>query len=176
MSPPLLFLDVDGPLNPFHAPNGNRPAGYTTHRLRPDGWGDALKPLRVWLRPDHGESLLALPYTLVWATTWEHDANTMIGPVVGLPELPVVELPHWSGTEDGLCFKTAALVEYAAGRPFAWVDDMITDRDVDWVRRRHPAPALLYRIDPRVGLLDTDFRSLRDWPATLPADAPREGD
>ncbi|CAL9388856.1 hypothetical protein SUDANB121_01222 [Nocardiopsis dassonvillei] len=174
--PPLLFLDVDGPLNPFRASGRHRPDGYTTHRLRPEGWAEAPKPLRVWLRPDHGERLLSLPYTLVWATTWEHDANTMIGPVLGLPELPVVELPHWSSATGGLCFKTAALVEYAAGRPFAWVDDMITGHDADWVRRHHPGPALLHRVDPRIGLLDADFRSLEGWPPARTAAAlPEEG-
>ncbi|MDE3720521.1 hypothetical protein PWG71_03910 [Nocardiopsis sp. N85] len=168
---PLLFLDVDGPLNPFRAKARRRPDGYTTHRLRPHGWEDTPRPLRVWLRPDHGERLLALPYTLVWATTWEHDANTMIGPVLGLPELPVVELPHWSTAAEGLCFKTTTLVEYADGRPFAWVDDMITDRDVDLVRRRHPGAALLHRVDPRPGLLDADFRRLEEWPPARPAGA-----
>ena len=35
----------------------------------------------------------------------------------------------------GLCWKTRPLVEWAAGRPFAWVDDEITGADLDqWLR------------------------------------------
>ncbi|WP_200881386.1 hypothetical protein [Nocardia otitidiscaviarum] len=86
-----------------------------------------MKPLRVWLNPSHGPALLALAdrFELVWATTWEHDANTYIAPVIGLPELPVVE---WQTTKrfgpDGIFFKTEELVAHAAGRPFVWIDDI----------------------------------------------------
>lgn len=31
-------------------------------------------------------------------------------------------------------WKTRALVDWAAGRPFSWVDDEITDTDRRWVR------------------------------------------
>ena len=34
----------------------------------------------------------------------------------------------------GLHYKTRALIEWAAERPFAWVDDEITDVDREWVR------------------------------------------
>ncbi|MFJ8754609.1 hypothetical protein ACIREO_35650 [Streptomyces sp. NPDC102441] len=34
---PLLLLNVDGPLNPYAAPPHKRPAGYSTHRMRPTG-------------------------------------------------------------------------------------------------------------------------------------------
>ncbi|MEU6365910.1 hypothetical protein ABZ876_09170 [Streptomyces sp. NPDC046931] len=33
MDRPLLFLDVDGPLNPWAAQPERRPAGYTTIRV-----------------------------------------------------------------------------------------------------------------------------------------------
>ena len=96
---PILFLDVDGPLNPFAAKPTRRPSGYVTHRLMPAGWtgttrGRRPKPLRVWLNPDHGPALTGLPVELVWATTWEHEANRLIGPRIGLPSLPVVEWPR----------------------------------------------------------------------------------
>ncbi|MET8102805.1 hypothetical protein ABZV29_41315 [Streptomyces sp. NPDC005236] len=117
MSRPLLFLDVDGPLNPYAAQRERRPAGYTTIRvaLRPG------RPLRVWLHPDHGRALLALGYDLCWATSWMDAANRWIGPVIGLPELPYVDFTGALFTErpDGVHWKTQRIVAYAEGRPFA---------------------------------------------------------
>ncbi len=56
---PLLFLDVDGPLNPYAAKPERRPDGYTTLRVpRSDaheddrGLSSRRRPLRVWLNPD----------------------------------------------------------------------------------------------------------------------------
>jgi hypothetical protein len=136
MDRPLLYLDVDGPLNPYAAKPERRPAGYTTHRMKPQGWlarhpgqpAAYVKPLRVWLNPDHGRQLLALDtlFDLVWATTWVGEANTYIAPVLGLPELPVVDWPQSPVTQlsgvdpvPGVFWKTPRLVEHAAGRPFA---------------------------------------------------------
>ncbi|KAB2593650.1 hypothetical protein [Streptomyces arboris] len=59
---PLLFLDVDGPLNPYAAQPERRPAGYTTIRVprnngSPDeslGLTGRRHPLRVWLHPGPG--------------------------------------------------------------------------------------------------------------------------
>ncbi|MDI1461430.1 hypothetical protein QEZ54_10655 [Catellatospora sp. KI3] len=172
---PLLFLDVDGPLNPYAAKPTRRPDGYQTHRiLTPSMAGQPLpmpgrrKPLRVWLNPDHGPSLLALPYDLVWATTWTDEANEWIAPRIGLPELPVVQWPRpRQDGPGGVFWKTATLVEWAAGRPFAWVDDEVTDLDVAWVSVRHRAPALLHRVDPRHGLRADDFTALASWAVAM---------
>ncbi|MFF5019437.1 hypothetical protein [Streptomyces sp. NPDC001165] len=176
---PLLLLDVDGPLNPFGAPPHRRPAGYQTHRMKPDNWiaqHDGLpehrvKPLRVWLNPAHGPALMALPYELVWATTWEHDANDWIGWRIGLPreqDLPVIEFgDQWTVRPDGTYVKTWPVVAYAAGRPFAWVDDQISDVDRAYVDRHHPGPALLHWVDPRKGLTEDDFAVLADWAARI---------
>ncbi|MEV6219885.1 hypothetical protein [Nocardia sp. NPDC051833] len=174
MTRPLLYLDVDGPLNPYGAKPEKRPAGYETHRLTPAAWLDRhpntpparVKPLRVWLNPEHGPQLLALAevFDLAWGTTWEHEANSMIGPLIGLPELPVVE---FTGSKrfgpEGTFFKTAPLIEYAAGRPFAWVDDDISMRDRGYVERHHPGAALLHYVNPAAGLVDEDFVVLREW-------------
>lgn len=88
----------------------------------------ARRGLRVRLHPSHGGRLLALPYELTWATAWMHEANTMIAPHIGLPgDLPVIEWPElFADDPDGLFWKTRPLLDWAAGRPFAWVDDMIT--------------------------------------------------
>jgi hypothetical protein len=166
---PLLFLDVDGPLNPYAAKPTQRPAGYTTFRMMLASMAATQqygrrKPLRVWLNPDHGPRLLALPYELIWATTWTDEANDWIAPRLGLPHLEVVYWPRpRPDHEDGLHFKTRTLVERAAGRPFVWVDDELTDRDRAWVHVHHPAPALLHHVDARHGLRTDDFTTLADW-------------
>ncbi|WP_151773986.1 hypothetical protein [Streptomyces abyssomicinicus] len=167
MSRPLLFLDVDGLLNPYAAQPERRPHGYTTLRVPRTGGspepGRELsrhrRPLRVWLNPAHGPGLLGLGFELCWATTWMADANRWIAPVLGLPQLPFVDFGDALLQErpDGVHWKTAALVEYAAGRPFAWVDDEQSGPDEAYVTAHHPAPALLHHVNPRVGLGDGDL-------------------
>ncbi|KFG03599.1 MULTISPECIES: hypothetical protein [Streptomyces] len=184
---PLLYLDVDGPLNPYAAKPERRPAGYTTHRMKPRGWlaqhpGQPeayVKPLRVWLNPEHGRQLLQLAalFDVTWATTWAGEANTCIAPVLGLPELPVVEWPAGPGpsgpprvpgtvANPGIFWKTRRLVEHAAGRPFAWVDDEIGPADREFVAAHHHGSALLHRVDPRLGLRDPDFTTLAAFART----------
>lgn len=181
---PILFLDVDGPLNPYATNPAQTADGYITKRVKPESWiamhpgkpRSYVKPLRVWLNPAHGEKLLSLPYDLVWATTWEAEANTYIGSVIGLPELPYVRFNRrpapWPGmpdrTEtdtlpgpDGTFFKTAQLVQYASGRHFVWVDDDATAVDERWIAGNHPGFGRIYHVNPRTGLVDDDFSRLR---------------
>ncbi|MGW5123251.1 hypothetical protein ACWEQ7_04150 [Streptomyces sp. NPDC004069] len=170
---PLLLIDVDGPLNPYAAPPHRRPGGYQTHRMRPTGWEQPWqKPLRVWLNPGHGPALQALPFNLVWCTTWAHEANEWIAPHIGLPSLPVIEWPDdaqgpRSACTAGTFWKTEHVVKWAAGRPFAWIDDDITDADRTYVAVHRTGPALLHHVSPRTGLLDADFEALAAWAASL---------
>lgn len=182
---PLLLVDVDGPLNPYAAKPNQRPGGYETHRLMPPSWEAAErrrlsqwgqphkhpKPLRVWLNPDHGPALATLPFDLVWATTWEQEANDYIGPVLGLPKLPIITWSTPRATPmGGVFWKTPDIVAWAAGRPFAWVDDEITQADQQHVAAHHSGPALLHWVDPRLGLLPADFTILESWATSLAAD------
>ncbi|MDX3095832.1 hypothetical protein PV417_14940 [Streptomyces sp. ME19-03-3] len=166
MERPLLFLDVDGPLNPYATEPTRRPEGYTTLRV-PAPAGSA-RPLRVWLNPAHGEALLGLGFELCWATTWMAEANRWIAPVIGLPELPYVDFGAalFAYRPDLVHWKTEALVAYAAGRRFAWVDDEQSAADADWVAAHHPGPALLHHVDPRVGLRAPDFAALAAFAAS----------
>ncbi|ARQ70714.1 HAD domain-containing protein [Streptomyces marincola] len=154
---PLLFLDVDGPLLPF----GDGP------QREPSSSADDSHLMR--LDPRVGPRLAALPCELVWATTWEEEANTDIAPRLGLPPLPVVTWPETSDghqREDewfGLHWKTRTLVAWADGRPFAWIDDELTDADRDWVSTHHLAPALLHHIVPCRGLTNEDLAVLDQW-------------
>ncbi|MFJ9925420.1 hypothetical protein ACIRU5_05250 [Streptomyces misionensis] len=166
MARPLLFLDVDGPLNPYAGRPERRPEGYTTIRVPLD----ARRPLRVWLNPAHGPALLALGYELCWATTWMAEANRWIAPVLGLPELPYVDFGTglFAHRPDGVHWKTEAIVAYAGGRPFAWVDDELGPADPAFVTGHHPGPALLHPVDPRIGLREGDFGALARFAAGLP--------
>ncbi|WP_093258887.1 HAD domain-containing protein [Thermostaphylospora chromogena] len=159
---PLLLLDVDGVLNPLRRPSRD----FQTHDCPVDG-----TLYRVHLNPKHGAELLLLAEEagaeLVWATTWEHAANEWIGPRIGLPELPVIEMPIIGGRlagPAGEMFKTPHVAAYVAGRPFVWFDDLTGDADEDYLRR-HPGVGdfLLVRVDPRHGLLPQDLALAREW-------------
>lgn len=165
---PLLFLDVDGPLIPFGATPQQYPDGYPTYEAGPGPLAADANPLLARIDPRHGPRLTALPCELVWATAWMAEANEHIAPRIGLPELAVVIWPEPSGRDEqdgraGLHWKTRALVDWAAGRPFAWVDDEITDTDRAWVSAHHRERTLLHRVDPRLGLTDADFVVLDEW-------------
>jgi hypothetical protein len=163
--PPLLFLDVDGPLIPFGATAEQLPDGYPTYESATVPQISTVHPLLARINPALGPRLLALPCELVWATTWEYDANEWISPLLGLPELPVVCWPDLSDEPlpRGLHWKTRTLVGWSAGRAFAWVDDEITAADRAWVASHHPVGALLHRVDHRSGLTDRDFAALDSW-------------
>lgn len=170
----ILYLDVDGVLNPFKAKPTRRPEGYTTHRLVPTGW-NPRKPLRVWLNPEHGKilnALSALYFDIVWATTWKREAD-LIADILGLPAgLPYVEIGEHPANVNGriraddgelLFYKTAPILEHAAGRRFAWCDDLSTDTDRAWVAGRHDRKSLLLTVDPAVGITDADFAALAEF-------------
>ncbi|WP_040905157.1 hypothetical protein [Streptomyces griseoflavus] len=176
MNRPLLFLDVDGPLNPYAAKPERRPDGYTTLRVpwiggheEDRGLSSRRRSLRVWLNPEHGRFLLRLGFELCWATTWMDDANRWIAPTLGLPELPFVDFGDVLLRErsDGVHWKTAPLVKYAGGRSFAWVDDEQSERDQVYVTAHHLGSALLHHVDPRVGLREDDFDTLTHFARNL---------
>ncbi|WP_093740243.1 MULTISPECIES: HAD domain-containing protein [unclassified Streptomyces] len=158
---PILFLDVDGPLIPFGATKEQYPNGYPTFSTVEVG----ANPLLARVDPALGSKLLALPCDLVWATTWESEANECLAPLLGLPQLPVVTWPEPSEEPEpcALHWKTRTLLGWAAGRPFAWLDDEITDADRTWAEAHHPSRTFLHRVDHRHGLTAPDFAALEKW-------------
>lgn len=140
MTRPLLLLDVDGVLNVFGA-TGEEDAQYREDEVErhtviidPDvALGPFVNPAAVGvpfgivLVKEHRSWLseLAEHFDLAWATTWEHEANRLISPLLGLDRLPVVEhssvKPRFSW--DAATWKLASIEKFVGGRPWAWVDD-----------------------------------------------------
>ena len=91
---PLLLLDVDGVLNPLGVRDW---PGFTPHDLGEPGTAGHM---RVLLSLDHGRWLSALVdyFDLVWATSWERDADLLIAEQIGLPRgLPFIKFTEQTG-------------------------------------------------------------------------------
>ncbi|GLW97825.1 HAD domain-containing protein [Microtetraspora sp. NBRC 16547] len=159
---PLVLLDVDGVLNPFHRPSPR----FTRYECVVDGCS-----YQVLLNERHGTELRSLAddtgAELVWATTWEENANEEIGPRLGLPRLPVIKVTAGAGATRGELFKTGPVAEYVRGRPFVWFDDELTSADWEYLTG-HPdvADFLLVEVDPRNGLSGWDIDRAREWLTT----------
>jgi len=152
---PLLLLDFDGPLNPYRAQQ--IPPGYRRHEIVE---GD--KTWVVLLNPQHGVELNALAGTfdLVWATSWEHGANRLLSPLLGLPnDLPTILWPDRTPVRRG-SWKTPYVAQWAGDRPFVWVDDGVDEDDVRFFVQDHQ---LVHPVDARTGLTTEDFAAVRAW-------------
>lgn len=84
---------------------------------------------------------------VVWISEWGHNAHTAFRAVLGLPERPWPTLPVQFG-------KLEAIRAYAAGLPWAWIDDPLVI----------PAGAtggVIVATDPRRGLAGVDVPGIR---------------
>lgn len=151
----LLLIDVDGVLNPF-VPGGVVPVGFDEHRI--DG-------MRVLLTPRHGEWLrsLATDFDLVWASTWESDANRHIGAVLGLPPLPHIVFRAPEAWAQEWTRKLPGVDAFARDRPLAWIDDRFGAEERQWAHDRTAGgiPTLLVETDGSVGLTQGDVSIIR---------------
>jgi len=151
---PLLLIDVDGVLNPYVRPGTTLGAQYATHRI-----GEQV----VRLTTSHGEWLhrLAELYELVWATTWDADANALIGPIIGAPpNLPVISVTDRDAKD--WTWKLPAVERFVADRPLAWLDDDPGQGADEWAAAR-TIPTLLVKPDGYVGWTEAEYNALFDF-------------
>lgn len=173
MSRPGIALDVDGVLaaDPDWITGRDealRELGYQVHEF--DGLGPNGTPARgaVWLNPEHGvwlRELLDRDVELAWATSWGHVATDWIAPRLGLPELPVIKVPH-RGPAFGWSAKTRPIQQWIGDRPLVWVDDQLGGKEPGWAEDRrddHGIPTLIIQPQPGHGLERTHVEKILSW-------------
>ena len=152
---PLLLLDIDGALSPMIEPGElTAQAFYWPTR------DNAVDPhLTQWLER------LGEEFDLVWATSWEDEANEIFGPALGLEQLEVIHFTH--GVMDDTA-KLACVREFVGERSFAWIDDVLYE-DAYWFARNH-GRAMLVRTKSRVGLTVEHVDALVEFARSLKRD------
>ncbi|MEV5709715.1 HAD domain-containing protein [Actinoallomurus sp. NPDC052274] len=175
MNPIHLLLDIDGVLIPFPARNGSTPSSHVRHDVVPTN-RKPEKPVPIWLNPHHGRMINdvidARLVTPVWCTSWRQDAAGLIGPLLGLPPFPYLELPRPQITTshpNGYLWKRDHVDAWLADAPAVWIDDDFTAADHDWALHRTEAgsPTLLIQPDPFAGLLPEHLLRALTWAARL---------
>ena len=175
---PLLFLDVDGVLNAF---SPVRP--HTVHKLGGRWVKGIFCAYTIRFDNEVVEMIDALAehFDIVWATMWNEKANADIAPALGIEPLPVMHCDHNKGWDTALDLgteqwnihslwyaKTPLLPEYAAGQPFAWVDDDHSGADRTWLAQHGvDQPFMLCRTDADYGIQWDDVEALIDWAQKL---------
>ena len=154
---PLLLLDIDGVISLF----GFEPD------VRPDGSWHLIEGIAHFLSstaPAHLQRL-ADCFDPVWCSGWEERADEHLPALLGVPSIPHLSFDRNPGRANAH-WKLAAIEEHAGARPLAWVDDALDDTCDEWAAGR-PAPTLLMRTDPAVGLTDDGVEELVRWAREL---------
>lgn len=160
------MVDIDGVISLFGFQAGSRPEG-SFHSI--DGIPHFLSAMAT-------KHLLALwrIFDLVWASGWEEKANDYLPHLLDLPS----KLPHLSFDRSpgraNAHWKLAAIEDYAADRPLAWIDDAFNDACHEWAYTR-VAPTLLVQTEPHTGLTDREAGLLEEWAMTYSCSSASSG-
>lgn len=140
---PIVFIDVDGVLNPFAEPRFLKPFGFKRHRILDN---DSNTKYTMWLNREHAEWLKSLTdiADLAWSTTWNDSANH-IGYIIGLPPLPFAQAEHCIGIGGKkFTLKSKSIIELANGRPIIWIDDDHDGHDQGFMKNNATKFALIH--------------------------------
>ena len=160
------MVDIDGVISLFggvRAGIGSRIDSST----RPDGIFHSIDGIPHFLSSVAATQLLALAadFDLVWASGWEEKAEEYLPHLLGLPAgLPFLhfERGQGAGRSMGGHWKLDAIDAYAGPRPLAWIDDAFDASCHAWAAAR-PAPTLLVKTEPAVGLTSREAGLLGEW-------------
>ena len=179
MAQPVLFLDVDGVLDPFGDPKGPD-VGFRDFKswtfAHPFESGLGYK---LWLSPEMGKRVGALDVELRWLTSWREHANRHIGQRFGWPFIQPPAAKFSMETDEMKLWNIETFLEEEPDRPFIWVDDDMrfyrpTGWKVDvatWLRETATVPYLLSEVDGRVGLTPELLDEIETFIASLGVDS-----
>ena len=145
-----LLIDVDGTLSPTSVP-----AEETVRVVAPAGEATIPTATVEALRRLHTTGMVSL----AWYTAWEEDAQTILAPQIGLPDLPLVPVPD--GYDDPSYLKAEGLR--------AWLSDAGPARVA--VLDDAPPESLppmngtvkFFPVNPARGARATDIGRAYDW-------------
>jgi hypothetical protein len=160
-----ILVDIDGVLNAFHAPNILPSHQYVARAGKYTVVLDRRHP--EWMRE------LEQFADMRWATMWMAAAGPLFGKVADIgQDWPFLDFDKHNGALPWHAFKAArtgegvgnykrALIEAVAedGQPLVWIDDDMTDAQIDWATKRSRAgfPTLFIRPSAREGLTRAQF-------------------
>lgn len=179
MNTAYLIMDIDGVLIPYPDADRRTPATHTRHLVTPTGY-ERQPAVAIWLNQTHGQLITrflaqtALP--LVWATSWQHDANRLIGSRLGLPVSAVIEWDRPTITvshPNGYLWKRDPVAEWLGDSPAAWIDDDFTAADHAWAAARTLSgiPTFLVQPDHYEGLQPEHLNAVAEWTMSRTAKA-----
>ena len=158
---PILFLDVDGPLNLW---------GRVGRRML----NPLLRAHLVHLKPDDSFNVnvvfsrrmgarlrdLGKHFQVRWATSWNQWANQHLSPLLGISEnLPWVRCPNGDPRS-----KFSAVMTSAQDTSFAWVDDYLTEEVARATRKKLLPPQCALLVSPHIMFgIDSEVVHLLKW-------------
>lgn len=175
---PVLLIDVDGVVNAF----SRKPTKLETHGYRRTAATVTVRGEEVdrelVLHDANLELLKGMDedFDLVWCSSWNEQANTVLAPIIGFPELPILRVgdkpAHKIYDEDRVLWKTPKVMQAFSeggeyyGRQFAWLDDSTRRVDRNCVDEVFsPDHHRLTLIQSNMGFTDFHRRACMAWKA-----------